>query len=94
MTNWRRFLPWPVAVILFCGIMALVMRAQDKPVPPPTPAVATTPAQPTVEELQAQIAKLQEQVASLNGQLAATGKLYQACYGALAADETAQAAKK
>jgi|ERR1039458_2562922 TolA-binding protein len=31
MNNWKRWISWPLAAILFCGAMALVMRAQEVP---------------------------------------------------------------
>ena len=61
MSNWKRWISWPVAALLMIGAMALVMRAQDKSTPPPKP--------PTIEELQKQVSDRDAQIAQLNQQI-------------------------
>lgn len=91
MSNWKRFLPWPVAALIFVGVMTLAMRAQDKPPASEPPTIESL--QKAIAEKDSQIASLSQQIAQLNGNLAALNKLYGACYQTLSADE-AQLAKQ
>ena len=86
MKTWKRWISWPVAAILFVGLMALVMRAQEKPPAMhgsnwdgkpeqaasqvPDPNIPTPPKPPTIEELQKQITEKDAQIAQLQAQVA------------------------
>ena len=90
MTNWKRFLPWPVAALVLIGSALDVMRAQEpKPDPPKPPTIEElTKVLKMVADKDQQIAALQQQVSTLNGNLGALNKLYGSCYQQLSADES------
>jgi hypothetical protein len=85
VSNWKRFLPWPVAALIFVGVMTLAMRAQDKPPASEPPTIESL--QKAIAEKDSQIASLTQRIAQIQGDFAALNKLHSACFSMLSADE-------